>query len=118
MLPERCLERRQSIYGRQPFDCHDLGAVGLHRQHKTAAHCITVDDDGARAAHAMLAAHVRAGQSHVMAQTIDERGANRHVEFDRLAVDSACNLHGRVAASISAAASSVSSSAARYFALA
>ena len=47
-------------------------AVGLHRQHQAAAHDLAVHAHGAGAAHAVLAADVRAGQAQLLAQEIHQ----------------------------------------------
>ena len=43
---------------RQPLDCDYLGVIGLHRILRAASHGSAVDEHGAGAAHAMLAADV------------------------------------------------------------
>src|SRR5438094_2860725 len=56
--------RREALDGRQ------LSAVRLHRQHQAGAHRLAVEQHGAGAAHAVLAADVGAGEPQVLAQEV------------------------------------------------
>ena len=79
---ERLLQLRELARVRQPFDRVHAPAVGLHREHEAAAHDLAVHAHGAGAAHAVLAADVRAGEAQLLAQEVDQvlarRDAPRH----------------------------------------
>ena len=63
-LAERLLHRAERAVGRaDALDGRDVGAVGLHREHEARTHRLAVEEDRARAAHAMLAPEVRAGEA-------------------------------------------------------
>ena len=94
MLAERRLQRRQVVVVRQALDRDDLGAFGLHREHQAGAHRLAVDQHGAGAADAVLAADMGAGQPQMMAQAIGERQARLDLDLDRLAVDFEFDRHG------------------------
>ena len=61
----------------------DLGAVGLHREQRAGLDAAAVDQDGAGAALARVAADVRAGQEKVLAQEVDQEHARLDVGFAR-----------------------------------
>ena len=63
MLAEGGLQRAQRLVARQALDGDDAGPFSLHRQHQTGADRGAVDNDGARAAGAMLAAEMGSGQA-------------------------------------------------------
>ena len=63
---------------RQSFHGGDFLSIGLHREHQAGAHRLTVEQHGAGAAHAVLAADVRAGQFQMMSQEITEQQAGFH----------------------------------------
>ncbi len=73
-----CTVERSPSGEPMPFDRRDLGAVGLHREHEARAHGGAVDQHRARAAHAVLAAEVRAGEVALLAEEVGER----HARFD------------------------------------
>src|SRR5439155_1467571 len=56
--------RREALDGRQ------LSAVRLHREHQAGAHRLAVEQHGAGAAHAVLAADVGAGEPQVLAEEV------------------------------------------------
>src|SRR6185437_5094375 len=87
MVHERLLHRMQVIALRQPLDGADLFAVSLHGEHQARAHRRAVDDDGAGAADAVLAADMRAGLAAVLADRVDERAPRLDGDFVRAAVD-------------------------------
>ncbi len=87
MLAEALLQRGQVVIVGEPLDRHHLGAVGLHRQHQAGAHRGAVDDHGAGAAHAVLAAEVSSGEPQLVAQAIRQRHARLDLDFHLLAVD-------------------------------
>ena len=70
-----------------PSTVDDLAAVGLHREHQAGAHRRAVDDHGAGAAHAVLAADMGAGQPQIVAQAIRQRQPRLDLDLDLLAVD-------------------------------
>src|SRR5215470_5031919 len=42
VVPERFLQRMQSLVLSQPFDCNDLISIGLHGKHHARFHCSTI----------------------------------------------------------------------------
>ena len=75
MRDERALQRVQRVALRQPLDGADLLAVRLHREHQAGAHRFAFDDHRAGAAHAMLAADMRAGEPAFVADGVDQGAA-------------------------------------------
>ena len=71
----------------KPSTVVTLGAVGLHREQQARAHGLAVEQDGARAADAVLAAEVRAGEVAVLAEEVGERLAGLGTAPVALAVD-------------------------------
>ena len=61
-------------------------ALGLNRQHQAGADRGAVDNDRARAAHAMLAAEMGAGLPQLVAQAIGEMHSRLDIDLDWLAV--------------------------------
>ena len=57
----------------RPFDGADLAAVGLDREHQAGAHGVVVEDDGAGAADAVLAADMGPGLAAIVADGVDQR---------------------------------------------
>ena len=79
-LAEAVLQHAQRAVGlRQALDRGDAVAVRLHREHQAGAHRLAVEHDRARAADAVLAADVRAGEAQILAQPVDEREPRRHL---------------------------------------
>jgi hypothetical protein len=64
-----------------------IAAVGLHGQHGAGLHRAAVQVDGAGAAVAGLAADMRAGETDLLAQEMDQQGARLHQSFDLAAVE-------------------------------
>ena len=60
-----------------------LAAVELSRQEQAAPRAAAVDEHRAGAAHAVLAAHVRAGEPEVLAEEVRERAARLDGALDR-----------------------------------
>ena len=90
-LSERGLQRIQLAVGRgQALDGLDVVAVGLHREHDARPRRLAVEEDRARAADAVLAPDVRAGQAEILAEEIAEQQAR----LDLAAVPRA--VHGDV----------------------
>ena len=100
MLTEGFLQGRELGVTGEPFDGHDLGALGLHREHQAGAHGCAVDENRAGAAHAVLAAHMGAGQPQMMAQAIRQREPRLDVDLDLSTVDAKFHRHGRVTAEV------------------
>ena len=71
---------------RQAFDGLDDGAVALHGEGQTAADDFAIEQDGAGAADAVLAADMGAGERQIVAQKIDQRLARLDAGGHRLAV--------------------------------
>src|SRR6267378_2500193 len=70
LLVESLLQRLQLAGIRKTLDGIHLAAVRLHGEHQAAAHDVAVDPHRACAAHPVLAADVRAGQSQFLPQKI------------------------------------------------
>jgi hypothetical protein len=87
MLAKRRLQRGQTLFEREALDGDHLRALGLNREHQTRPHRGAVDQHGAGAAHAMLAADMGSGQPQMMAQAIGERQPRLDFDLDRFAVD-------------------------------
>ncbi len=104
VLAERLLQRREVFTVRQTFDSDDLGTVRLCRQHQTWANCSTVDDHGARPAHTVLTAEMRAREFQLMAQAVGQAGAGVDGHFGRRAVHRETRHNGVHADSFSPAA--------------
>ena len=58
-------------------------AVGLDREDRAGLRAAAVDEDGAGAALARVAADVRAGEAQVLAQEVDEQQARVDVRLAR-----------------------------------
>ena len=71
----------------RPSTVTTLRAFGLHREHQAGAHRLAVDQHGAGAADAVLAADMGAGEPQLVAQAIGQRQARLDVDADLLAVD-------------------------------
>ena len=109
-LMERALQLRNFAGVGQAFDGIDAFAGGLHREHQAAAHDVAVDAHGACAAHAVLAAGVRAGEAQVFTQEVDQVLARLDAPRRTHAIDEKrgfdCVIHdGPVRAHASSAAS-------------
>ena len=90
---ERLLQRVQLIRGGgNPLDGENIMAVRLHREHQAGARGAIVEQDGASAADAVLAAQMRAGQSELMADEIRQRDADLDLLLVALAVHRYRNL--------------------------
>ena len=87
LVPERLLERVESGPVGHPLDRLDLAAVGADGEHRARLGALAVDEDGACAAMAGVAADVRPGQQEHVAQEVDEEEARLDVRLARLAVD-------------------------------
>src|SRR5436309_1047728 len=65
----------------------DTPALRLDREHQAGAHRFTIEDDGAGAADAVLAADMGPGLAAVIADHIDQRAPWLHAHVVILAVD-------------------------------
>ena len=85
---ERLLHRRQrAVRLGQPLHGGDLRAVGADREQETGADRDAVQQDGAGAAHAVLAAHMGAGQLEVVTDDVGQQPPGRHLDPAGGAVD-------------------------------
>src|SRR5258706_1253823 len=89
VLAECGLHRMQRLDRAQPLDGLDPLAVGLDGEHQARARAVTLDDHRAGAAHAVLAADMRARQTEVLAQKIRQQAAR----LDRALVGDAVDRH-------------------------
>src|SRR5262245_58986198 len=91
VLVEGLLQRVEPTIAHEPLDRGDPRAVGLDREHDARARGLTVEQNGARAADAMLAADVRARQSEVLAQEVHQQLARLAAPVARDTVDGQTN---------------------------
>ena len=95
---ERLLHRPQRAVGvGQPLDRGDLAVDGRDREHQARPHRPAVDQHRARAADAVLAADVGAGQAQVVAQRVGEQATGGYGDVVRDAVDLQADLVERLA---------------------
>ena len=87
VLDEGALQRVQLVAIGQSLDGADRLAVGLHGEHQAGAHGLVVDDHGAGAAHAVLAADMGAGLAAIVADGVDQRFARLDPDRIIAAVD-------------------------------
>ena len=73
MLVERFLQRVHLPDPAEALDRLDIAPVGLHREHEAGACAVAVDEHGAGAADAVLAADMRAGEAERVAQEIGQQ---------------------------------------------
>src|SRR5581483_3071903 len=97
----------------EPLDGLDLAAVRLDCEQHAALEQAAVDDDGARAAVAGVAADVASGEVEVVAQEVDEQLPRLDVALVHRAVDGDRDVHQRVAC-LAARSASTSARCARY----
>jgi hypothetical protein len=95
MLAKGLLQRREVMVVGESFDRHDLAALGLHREHQTRAHRCVIDNDGAGAAHTMLATNMGSGEAEHMTQAIRQRHPRLDFDLDFFAVDFKSDWHAR-----------------------
>ncbi|EGJ72900.1 putative xanthine dehydrogenase YagT iron-sulfur-binding subunit [Streptomyces sp. Tu6071] len=72
---ERLLERVEPFPVREALDGGDLGVLARDGEDEAAVDAASADEHGARAALAVVAALLGAGEAEVFAQQVDERGA-------------------------------------------
>ncbi len=73
MPRERLLQIAERLRGGEPFDGIDAPSVGLYREHQARTRRDAIDMHGARTAHAMFAADVRARRAELMTQKIGQQ---------------------------------------------
>ena len=76
---------------RQSLDGRDFVALSLHGQHQARANRRAIEQDGAAAAHSVLAPDVRAGQAEVVADVVRQQPAR----IGRRGVVDTVDLHER-----------------------
>ena len=87
-LGERLLHRAHRLgVVADALDGGDLVGLGRDREHQARAHRLAVDEHGARAAHAVLAADVGAGEAQVVAQEVGQQPPRRCLRRPHDAVD-------------------------------
>jgi hypothetical protein len=91
LLPEGVLDRVQLAVLGHAFDRGDLRAVGLDGQHGAGLHRLAIQMDGAGAALARVAAHVRAREPGQLADEVHEEEPG----LDVMRVSDAIDGHGR-----------------------
>ena len=84
---ERLLQRREHRVAGERLDRLHRRAVGLDREQAAAADRDAVEADRARAADAVLAADVRAGEAEAMPEEVGQEQARLDLLDDDLAVD-------------------------------
>src|ERR1700737_3843477 len=72
---------------REPLDGANGTALGLDGKHQAGADRLAVDQHRAGAAHAVLAAHLRAGPAAFFADRIDQRAARLQLQGVGLTID-------------------------------
>jgi hypothetical protein len=87
VVAERLLQIRQLVAVGQPLHGAHLGAVGLDAEDQAGPDRLTVEDDRARAADAVLAAQVRTGVAQVVAEHVGQRPAGLDGQVVVMAVD-------------------------------
>ena len=92
VLLKRLLQWMQRVALRQPFNSHQLGPIGLHREHETGTHRRAVIQDRTGAADAVFAPQMCAGQVQLFAQEIGQCHAHRRCAFVDSAVDGQVNM--------------------------
>ena len=96
VLDERLLHRVQLAVRREALDRRDLAALAGDGERQAGEHAAAVDPDGARAARALVAALLGAGEAEVLAQRVEQADARLELEDARLAVDGELEVHGQV----------------------
>jgi len=67
------LQAMGTILRRQAFDCFDRLSVASQREHEAGWYRLSVDQHGASTTFTGIAADLRAGQAHDLAQVIDQK---------------------------------------------
>src|SRR5438105_415742 len=93
MLVECSLDWVELAIKGKAFDGQYVRPAGLNCEHEACLHWLTVDNDCAGAAHAMLAADVGARESEVLTDEIDQKLARLDAPLVRLAVHPQADGH-------------------------
>jgi hypothetical protein len=72
---------------RQPLHRHDFAPVDLRREDEAGVHRLAIEQDGACATRANLAAALRAQQAQLVAQQVKQRAVGRDTQLVRAAID-------------------------------
>ena len=108
-LVERTLERMQvAVRRREPLDRPERAAVRLDREHQAGPDGLAVELDGAGAAHALLAADLRASEPGAVPDEVRQERPRLDIALVRRAVDLDADPQA-IASSIARRASSVQS---------
>src|ERR1700686_89575 len=103
MLVKRFLQRVHLPDAAEAFDRLDAAAVGLPREHQASTRAVAIDQHGAGAADAVLAADMGAGQAQRVTQEICEEKPGFHGGAIRHAIDGDADLAGLAHAALSLA---------------
>src|SRR5262249_12638081 len=95
VLDERTLNRMQRAVGCQPLDRRDVATIRLPGEHGAALHGASVEEDGAGAALARVAADVGPRPPEAGTKRLHEECAILDVQQTRLAVDDERELRHR-----------------------
>lgn len=87
LFDEGALDIAEPVGTTNPFDGGQCAAGHLDRQCHARAARLAVEENGAAAAHRHLAGALRARQSEIVTDGIEEQVVRRHRELRRLAVD-------------------------------
>ena len=89
LLPESLLQRMIGPVARQAFDSRDCRAVGLSREYRARLDRLAIHEHRAGSAKRAFTADVRTGQSHDLADVMDEE----HSRFDQVRASLAINRY-------------------------
>jgi hypothetical protein len=74
-VEEGSLHRVKRISCGETFNSDDVPSFARRRQRQAGQHSLIVDDDGARAARALIAPLLRAGETEHVAERVQQRDA-------------------------------------------
>ena len=92
VLHEGGLHRMQVVRRPKPFDGRDPVALCMTASVRHETDASAIDDDGARAALALIAAFLRAGELQMFAQCVEQRCPGIEFEIVPRAVHGECDL--------------------------
>ena len=87
MLAERLLQRMERVDRPEPLHGLHLRPVRLHREGEARSRAVAVENNGAGAAHPVLAADVGAGEPEVLAEKVGEEAPGLDRALEGRAVD-------------------------------